>query len=138
LLCLFTPWNDHSPHTAIKEQAVFFGELGLDGEIKSITGLLPSVLVAREQGVEHFFVPAANSEEIAALPGITVYPLTHFLQLVDFVQGNLLPPSFAGEKKIQPHVPHPLQVDFKDIKGQLLVKRALMIAAAGMHNILMV
>jgi magnesium chelatase family protein len=138
LLCLFTPWNDHSPHTPIKEHGVFFGELWLDGEIKSITGLLPSVLVAREQGVEHFFVPAANSEEIAALPGITVYPLTHFLQLVDFVQGNILPPSFAGEKKIQPFVPHPLQVDFKDIKGQLLVKRALMIAAAGMHNVLMV
>gem|GEM_PF-4136940 len=64
--------------------------------------------------------------------------MTHFLQVVDFVQQQILPACFQGEKKIQHTKIHPLQVDFKDVKGHLLVKRALMIAAAGMHNILMV
>lgn len=138
LLCLFLPRNENSAYTSIKESAVFFGELGLDGEIKWIPGLLPSVLVAREQGVEHFFVPAINSDEIAALPDITIYPLTHFLQVVEFVQQGKIPSSFQWEKKILPLQKHNLSIDFKDVKWHLLIKRALTIAAAGMHNILLV
>lgn len=138
LLYLFTPLAPNSLPTKMKDQAVFFGELWLDGSVKWITGLLPSVLVAREQWVEHFFVPEVNSQEIAALPGITIYPLTHFLQVVEFVQQNKIPSFFLGEKRILLPKPHPFQVDFKDIKWQVLVKRALMIAAAWMHNVLMV
>lgn len=138
LLCLFSLEKDNSSYATIKEKAVFFGELWLDGEIKWINWLLPSVLVAREEWMEHFFVPAVNSDEITALPGIHIYPLTHFLQLVEFVQQQKIPVSFVWEKHEQPNLPHPLQVDFKDIKGHLLVKRALTIAAAWMHNILLV
>ena len=50
--------------------------------------------MAREQGVTHFFVPDENSQEIAGLPGIIIYPLTHFLQVVEFVQQGKIPPSF--------------------------------------------
>lgn len=138
LLCLFTVPKSNSLFVQIKDRAVFFGELWLDGEIKWITWLLPSVLVAREQWIEHFFVPAVNSDEIASIQWIIIYPLTNFLQVVEFVQDNKTPTSFQWEKIVSLPSPHPLQVDFQDIKWQLLVKRALMIAAAWMHNILMV
>lgn len=138
ILCLFLPPQQSTLQKKIKEEAVFFGELWLDGEIKWIHGLLPSVLVARDHWVVHFFVPKVNSDEIAALPWIVIYPLTHFWQLVDFVQQWTLPVSFLWEKKETPAKPHPLQIDFKDIQWHHLIKRALTIAAAWMHNILMV
>lgn len=138
ILCLFSPPQQDETHTLIKEQGVFLGELWLDGQIKWITWLLPSVLVAREQGVKHFFVPAVNSDEIAAIPDITIYPLTHFLQVVEFIQQWVLPQGFLWKKILYTSSKHPLQVDFKDIKWHMLVKRALLIAAAWMHNVLMV
>lgn len=60
------------------EKSLFFGELGLDGAIKPVSGLLPTVLVALEQGYTTFFVPIDNCEELLCLPEIKVYPLTHF------------------------------------------------------------
>lgn len=138
LLCLFFLWSENPIYTSVQDSAVFFGELGLDGEIKWISGLLPSVLVAKEQGIKHFFVPMVNSDEIAALPDITIYPLTHFLQVVEFIQQGKIPFSFHWEKKMLPIQKNDLSIDFKDIKWHLLIKRALTIAAAGMHNILLV
>lgn len=66
--------------------------------------------------MEHFFVPAVNSHEIAVIPGIHIYPLTHFLQVVEFVQQEKIPVFFVGEKRPQDNLPHRLQTDFKDIK----------------------
>ena len=120
------------------EQSIFFGELGLDGTIKPITGLLPTVLVAMEQWYTHFFVPYDNHPELLCLPGITIYPLTSFLQFVEFFQNKVeILPIEWGSQKISSNLSK-IAVDFKDIKGHLFIKRALTIAAAGMHNVLMI
>ena len=120
------------------KKSIFFGELGLDGTIKPISGLLPTVLVAMEHGYKHFFVPEENYPELLCLPDISIYPLTHFWQLVDFFQnqGDIAPVQWSLEAFWSINSTEQLQ--FKDIKWHVFVKRALMIAAAGMHNILMV
>lgn len=122
----------------ILEKSLFFWELGLDGTIKGVTWLLPSVLIAMEQWFSIFFVPEDNYQELLCLPNITIYPLTHFRQLVDFFQDDKeLSYKQWGLENIQ-QIDNTKTTLFSDIKGQLFVKRALTIAAAGMHNVLMV
>lgn len=119
---------------------LFFGELGLDGSIKRVNGLLPSVISAMQHGYKHFFVPEENVYELEYVPGITIYPLKMFSEVVEyFVYGKPFTPIDQAkdiEQLYQEGKAH--DVDFIQIKGHLLAKRALAIAAAGFHNILMV
>ena len=133
----------HEPSLQVKEivqRSLFFGELWLDGWVKKVTGLLPSIISAYKQGRKSFFVPQENVAELQYIPGIDIYPLTNFWQCVDFFQGQGDIPCLKWNKgdidtKIQNE--H-YTVDFKDIKWHTIPKRALTIAAAWMHNVLMV
>ena len=133
----------HEPSLKVKEivqKSLFFGELGLDGGVKKVTGILPSIISAYKQWRKSFFVPEENIDELKYIPGIDIYPLTNFWQCVDFFQGIGDVPCIKGNKwdidtKIQEES---YLVDFKDIKGHSVPKRALTIAAAWMHNVLMV
>jgi len=119
---------------------LFFGELGLDGSIKRVNGLLPCVISAMQRGYKHFFVPEENVYELEYVPGITVYPLKTFSQIVSyFVYGKPFV-TIDQAKDIEELYQHTnsYDVDFSQIKGQILAKRALALAAAGFHNILMV
>jgi magnesium chelatase family protein len=114
------------------------GELSLDGRIKGVRGVLPMALLAQKEGFRHILVPHENGCEASVVRGIGVWGSTHLLDIVHYLRGEgeleLFPPreSQVGDTGREDGV------DFSDIKGQAQAKRALEIAAAGEHNLLMV
>jgi len=121
------------------EEFIFFWELGLDGNIKRVNGLLPSVINAIKRGYSHFFVPAENVHELEYVHNITIYPLNNFQQVVEYFLENKEIPTITEAKNIHDLiVSNNYETDFEQIKGHIIAKRALSIAAAGLHNLLMV
>lgn len=116
----------------IPSTALFIGEVSLDGSIKSVRGALIMVLAAKQNGFVEVYLSEENSEA-SLVTGIKIYYLKNFEQLVLHLRGD--EPVRSGDKKFQPLVES--TGDLKDISGQVFAKRALEIAAAGGHNILM-
>ncbi len=115
----------------------FIGEVSLSGAVRRVDGVLPMVIKAHECGIKEIFVPADNAREAAVVEGISVYPVEHIVQLKDMLNGELpkepaKAPESDEERGIE-YVP-----DFSQIKGQLEARRAMEIAAAGGHNILLI
>jgi len=111
------------------------GELSLDGSVRQVNGVLPMVIGSKEKGMRKCLVPAANQKEAAAVAGVTVYGVESLSQAISFLSGEL--PLTPAEPLIYQTELLAPDTDFADIKGQEGVKRALEIAAAGGHNILM-
>jgi magnesium chelatase family protein len=118
-------------------QAIIMGELSLDGGVRHVSGVLPMANLARQEGFTTLFVPAEDAAEAALLGGLTVYPIENLLQLVDHLTGhNKLTPYEANFSLEVEDFPS-FATDLGEIKGQEHVKRALEVAAAGGHNMLM-
>ena len=120
----------------LPQTAAFIGELSLGGEIRKVNGALPMVIEAFNNGIKDVFVPRDNAYECSVVEGINVYPVQTISEIISFLEGEneLSPVSY--EKKDDDYLN--TLVDFSDVKGQFDAKRALEIAAAGGHNIMLV
>ncbi len=118
------------------EDSVFIGELSLDGKVRQVGGALAIAITALKNGIKNVFVPYDNAAEAAVIEGVTVYGVKTVAELIAHITGEKqitpTPKTEIGENRFN------LSLDFSEVKGQLAAKKALEIAAAGGHNILLI
>lgn len=121
------------------EEYLMMGELSLDGSLQPITGVLPMAIKARELGFKGMIIPAYNAREAAVVNNLEVYGVNHIREVTDFFNGTTrLTPTVVNTREEFYAQQAVTDLDFADVKGQENVKRALEVAAAGGHNILLI
>ena len=116
----------------------FVGELSLSGEVRGVRGALCMCVAAKNAGMKEFYAPEANAAEAAAVEGITVYAVKSMKQLIDHLNGAARMTPVECDRQAFENATLSATIDFSDVKGQVMAKRAMEIAAAGGHNILLI
>lgn len=129
------------------EHYMIMGELSLDGSLQPIRGALPIALCARKDGFRGLILPAANAEEAAVVDGLDVYGMNSLTEVVHFLNGepkdelspeDVFVPTRVDTQALFDTSAFPTDLDFSDVRGQFKVRRAMEVAAAGGHNMIMV
>ena len=121
---------------------LFLGELGLNANLESVNGVLPSVILAKDKGLKKCIVPACNAKEGAVVDGVDVIGIENLKELIDYLKGEGNPGDFKALhislKKLLKEESVKSEYDFADVKGQEGLKRGAEIAAAGFHHFMMI
>ena len=138
MLCSILQCDGAIPRKLDLSDKCFIGELSLSGEVRPVRGVLCLALAARDDGKKELFVPAANAREAAVVEGVTVYGVSDLRALVRHLRGEELLPTVTYDRADFTARAGKFAIDFADVRGQYEAKRALEIAAAGGHNVLLI
>lgn len=121
------------------EQYIIMGELTLDGTLRPIRGVLPIAIQARKEGFKGFILPSDNAQEAGIVNGLDIFPVTTLREAVDFLEEKITIASVQVDaREVFATKLNHYDTDFKDVQGQENIKRAMEIAAAGGHNVIMI